>query len=304
MGIAGKDCTKSGKLNEAVNELFARQLENWEQAARNYEALNRVKTKTFTVSGHTSLVQFNPARIVSSAAKVDKNTILNRACFLCKENRPQKQEGLPFSDKYTILINPFPIFPRHLTIPTNVHTPQRIKGRIADMLDLARELDEYVIFYNGPRCGASAPDHMHFQAGNKGFLPIETEWNKNKKMIRQTADSTLWSLDEGLRSAWMIESGNITSTSGLFDSIYQALEEKQPDEEPMMNLLVWYEEEKWYLCIFSRKKHRPDCFFAEGDKQFTISPATVDLGGVFITPLEKDFERITPEIITEILHEI
>jgi ATP adenylyltransferase/5',5'''-P-1,P-4-tetraphosphate phosphorylase II len=271
-------------LNATVSQLFEEQLTNWELAKENYRALEKVETKTVMADGYEYKVQFNPARIISSAAKVDEQSIKERKCFLCSENRPPEQNGISFNDNYTILINPYPIFPRHLTVPAIEHTPQRIASRFGDMLDLAQQLDDYVIFYNGPKCGASAPDHFHFQAGNKGFLPVEK--NKNR------------------HNAIVIESNNKKDLLDRFRQIYEEMKQKTEDDEPMMNILVWYEACKWVVCIFPRKKHRPSCYTAEGEDNLLISPASVDLGGVLITPLEKDFRKITAKDINQILDEI
>ena len=271
-------------MNDKVNQLFAEQLSNWELARNNYNLLEQVKTKTLVVDGLEYRVQFNPTRIISSAAKVDAQSIKERKCFLCTGNLPAEQNGIPFKGLYTILVNPYPIFPSHLTIPLMEHVPQRIASHFGDMLDLAHQLDNYIVFYNGPKCGASAPDHFHFQAGNKGFLPIE----KNYKMY----------------NAIIIESNNKEEVLNRFKQIYSTLPLVPEDDEPMMNILVWYETDKWIVCIFPRKKHRPSCYSAEGEANLLISPASVDLGGVFITPLEKDFEKITTEDIAGILNEI
>lgn len=291
-------------MKETIKHLFDSQLRDWGMAAKNYAALAEVREKTFTISGQTVRVQFNPARIASSAAKVDTKSIQARACFLCAANRPAEQTGVSFLAKYTMLINPFPIFPRHLTIPAVLHTPQRIKGRMMDMLELAKVLDEYVIFYNGPRCGASAPDHIHFQAGNKGFLPFEKEWRQSCSLLSEVKQSLIWEINDNLRSGWVIEGNNKLNVCSLFNTVYELLAEFPTDDEPMMNLLAWFENEKWIVVVLPRKKHRPDCFFAEGENQLTISPASVDLGGVFITPLEKDFDKITSDDIIGILHEV
>ncbi|NDV81020.1 DUF4922 domain-containing protein [Bacteroides sp. 51] len=263
--------------------------EAWELAVNNYKALAQVKTKTFEVGGCTYKVQFNPARITSSAAKVDPKSIQERKCFLCLDNLPPVQKGILFKEHYSILVNPFPIFPRHLTIPDVKHVDQRILPRIGDMLDLAEALDDYIIFYNGPKCGASAPDHAHFQAGSKGFLPIEEEWENGKG---------------SLYGALTIESENKEEAIALFNAIYDSMELKPGDDEPMMNVLAWYKDTKWIACVFPRKQHRPACYSAEGDKNMLISPASVDMGGVFITPLEKDFDKITAEDIATILSEV
>jgi len=270
-------------MKDKVKQLFQEQLCEWDLAKKNYEALKQVKVKTLYVDGHRYLVQLNPARLTSSAAKIDPDSIRERKCFLCSNHRPAEQKGILFGERYTVLVNPYPIFPRHLTIPTVEHTPQLIASRFGDMLDLAQQLDNYTIFYNGPKCGASAPDHFHFQAGSKDFLPVESDRNWNT--IR-------------------IESANKQEMLQRFRQIYNALPLKPDDAEPMMNILTWYEDDMWTTCIFPRKKHRPDCYSAEGDDNMLISLAAVDMGGVFITPLEKDFEKITAEDIGEILSEV
>ncbi|GHT39779.1 DUF4922 domain-containing protein [Bacteroidia bacterium] len=270
-------------MNE-FQQLFDRQLATWELARSNYAALAQVKMKTFDVDGHTCKVQFNPARIVSSAAKVDAQSIRERACFLCAANRPAEQRGISFKGRYEILVNPYPIFPRHLTVPAVEHTPQRCADRIEDMLDLAKLLDEYVIFYNGPKCGASAPDHFHFQAGSKGFLPVESD---------RTFPNTI-----------RIESEFAQEVVAQFRQIYRSLPVPAGEAEPMLNILAWFERGKWTVCVFPRKKHRPACYFAEGEANLLISPASVDMGGVFITPLEKDFQKITAADIAAIWKEI
>ncbi len=291
-------------MKERIEHLFDSQLRDWEMAAKNYAALQEVREKTFVISGNTIRVQFNPARIVSSAAKVDAKSIQARACFLCAENRPVEQTGIPFPAGYTILINPFPIFPRHLTIPAVSHTPQRIAGRMQDMLAMAEALTDYVIFYNGPRCGASAPDHIHFQAGNKGFLPFETAWRQHCLLLSDVKQGAIREISDNLRSGWIIEGNDKLHVCGLFEKVYNLLAKSPADDEPMMNLLAWFDDEKWTVVVFPRKKHRPACFSAQGEGQLTISPASVDLGGVFITPLEKDFDRFTADDIYGILHEV
>ncbi|MDR0866076.1 MAG: DUF4922 domain-containing protein, partial [Candidatus Symbiothrix sp.] len=170
-----------------VKDLLCDQLEEWSLVKSNYEALKNVKSKEFQFDGFIIKVQFNPARIVSSAAKIDAKSIQERKCFLCPANLPKEQTGIPFGNDYQLLVNPFPIFPEHFTIPTYKHTDQLIIHRYGDMLDLAKSMDKYTVFYNGPKCGASAPDHAHFQAGIKGFLPLENEiGNIPKEVIYKT----------------------------------------------------------------------------------------------------------------------
>ncbi|RGM50276.1 MULTISPECIES: DUF4922 domain-containing protein [Bacteroides] len=301
-------------MNQTIDTLLTNQLTAWELARNNYAALSDIRVKELNVHGILYKVQFNPARIVSSGAKVDTKSIQERKCFLCPANLPPMQKGIPFEGHYNILVNPFPIFPRHLTIPEITHLDQRIAPRFSDMLELAKQLTDYTIFYNGPRCGASAPDHAHFQAGNKGFMPIEQDWRK--QVARKVVDygkATLWYLNDFPRTTLVIESLDKEDTMKLFNLIYRSLDLKA-EEEPMMNILAMYEvfrqstipgqEGKWIVFVFPRAKHRPSCYTAKGEANLLSSPASVDLGGVFITPIEKDFLKITAEDIAQILSEV
>lgn len=294
-----------GILSQDIKALFTDQLENWPQAKANYEALKNVKSKDFDFGKYSIRVQFNPARIQSSAAKVDAKSIQERKCFLCPANLPSEQKGIPFGSAYQVLVNPFPIFPEHFTIPTYQHTDQLILDRFGDMLDLAREIDDNTIFYNGPKCGASAPDHAHFQAGVKGFLPIEKDINRiSKEIIYSKEGITVYAITEYLRNFFLLQASDKDLAFSFFKQLYTMLDIKDDDKEPMMNIVAWYEQNEWYIAVFPRAKHRPDCFYAEGDDNLLISPASVDLGGVFITPLEKDFLKITEKDIETILKEI
>ena len=292
--------------SQATERLLEEQIASWKTAYDNYAALSGVLVREIEVGRTTFKAQFNPARIVSSGAKVDARSISERRCFLCAENRPAEQHEVDFGERYTILVNPFPIFPRHLTIPDKAHTEQLIGGRFGDMLDLAKALPDYTIFYNGPRCGASAPDHAHFQAGNKGFMPIESDWRKMRcQKIVESGGTVLLRVDDGTpRTMLVVESAEREGAVRMFETIYSALTVKEGEQEPMMNVLAMYEDGKWVVFIFPRAKHRPDCYFAEGDDKMLISPASVDLGGVFIFPLERDFSRITAEEIMQILSEV
>lgn len=290
--------------SKQIERLLDDQLAVWESARNNYRALESVRVKELTLDGCTVKVQFNPARIVSSAAKVDTKSLKERKCFLCAENRPEVQEGLLDGD-YTWLINPFPIFPRHFTIPVNDHTPQRIDCRFGDMLRLAREADDFVLFYNGPKCGASAPDHAHFQAGNKGFLPLgEAVKNCRRIPVLTLGSARLSQMEDYVCPFFLIEADKADEAEALFGKLYEALEIKPDETEPMMNLLAWYESGSWTVAIFPRAQHRPSCYFAEGEENILLSPASVDMGGVFITPLEKDFEKIEARHLAKILAEV
>lgn len=292
-------------MNQTIHHLLTNQLASWEMARNNYAALSGVRVKELNVNGIPYKVQFNPARIISSGAKVDTKSIKARKCFLCSANLPPEQKGVPFEGHYNILVNPFPIFPRHLTIPETEHVEQRIASRFTDMLDLAQALSEYTIFYNGPKCGASAPDHAHFQAGNKGFMPIEKDWRGQVggKVVNYGKAALLY-LNDSPRNTLVIEAKEKEDAEKIFSLVYRSLPVKPGEEEPMMNVLALYETDRWIVFIFPREKHRPACYTAEGESNLLSSPASVDLGGVFITPVEKDFLKITAEDIAQILSEV
>lgn len=292
-------------MNHTIDHLLTEQLASWETARRNYAALSGVRVKELNVRGIPYKVQFNPARIVSSAAKVDAASIRERTCFLCPAHLPPEQKGIPFGGHYQILVNPFPIFPRHLTVAETEHTEQRIASRFADMLDLAEALTEYTLFYNGPRCGASAPDHAHFQAGSRGFMPIEQEWRKRAAdKVARCGQAVLWHMDDAPRTTLVIDSASKADAVRLFDTLYRSLPLKPGEEEPMMNVLALYESGRWTVFVFPRRQHRPACYTAEGDARLLSSPASVDLGGVFILPVERDFQRITADDVARILSEV
>jgi hypothetical protein len=291
-------------LAEAVEALLERQLREWDTARNNYAALRDVRVKWVDVDGERYKVQFNPARIVSSGAKVDAATLKVRRCFLCAANRPVEQEALPFGDHYDILVNPFPIFPRHLTIVERRHEPQSIGGRFGDMVRLAQELPDYTIFYNGPRCGASAPDHAHFQAGCRGFMPIEESWRTMEAWEIATDGTARLLRLKDARSPLLIESADYDATLRLFDKVFRSLAVPDGDYEPMLNLLCNYTDGVWLTFIFLRTKHRPDCYYAEGEANLLCSPASVDMGGAFIIPQEKDFEKIDATWIAQMLREV
>jgi ATP adenylyltransferase/5',5'''-P-1,P-4-tetraphosphate phosphorylase II len=291
-------------LSELINTFIEQQLADWQTAADNFAALKNVKVKSFDVDGLHIKVQFNPARIVSSAAKVDAKSLRERKCFLCENNRPPQQHKIVWG-RYSVLINPFPIFPRHLTIPDNEHTDQLISSRIADMVQLAQELPDYTVFYNGPKCGASAPDHMHFQAGNTDFLTLpQAVLDKHLQLISSDDDATL-SLAEGLPlNVFVIKSKSPKGVQRLFDRLYAALPIPDGEKEPMMNLLCFDTPASTYLLVVPRKRHRPSFYGTEGNGAMLLSPASVDMGGVFITPLEKDFDNLDADVVRRVYDEL
>ena len=283
---------------------FETQLAAWPMAAANFEALGGVKVKDLDVNGMPFKVQFNPARMASSGAKVDAASLKARPCFLCEKNRPEVQIGIEWNDRYTILVNPFPIFHRHLTIPDTSHTDQLIAGRIADMMGLAAELNGYTVFYNGPRCGASAPDHMHFQAGNSDFLTIAPAIeNAELKTIAADGDATLSLVDTLPVKVFVIDAADHSAGERLFGRLLEAMPVPEGEREPMLNLLCYSTPAGERLVVIPRKRHRPACYGTDNGCML-ISPASVDVGGVFITPRPEDFERMDQAAIASILDEV
>jgi len=301
------------KLNPNIKNLINTQIENWELARTNFAGLKTVQTKSFSFDDFEVKVQFNPARIVSSGAKVDAKTIAERKCFLCAENRPDEQKGIDFGD-YEILVNPFPIFPEHFTIPRKEHVDQQIMPYFADMLELAKAMDDYLLFYNGPKCGASAPDHMHFQAGTKDFLPLVNDYKRLKAthtdLLVTTERMQLLQMKNYMRTVYCIETMDIESAKDAFEKLYFHFTSPLthlPGErgtEPLMNIVCLFENNKWYIFVLPRKAFRPWQYTAEDNKQLLVSPATVEMCGIFITPIEAHFERITKEDVVSILEQV
>ena len=294
------------KLNIQIKSLFTEQLSNWKLAQTNFAGLQTVQTKSFNFGDFDVKVQFNPARIVSSGAKVDAKTIAERKCFLCAENRPAEQKGIDYGD-YEILVNPFPIFPEHFTIPRKEHVDQQILPYFTDMLELAKVMDDYLLFYNGPKCGASAPDHMHFQAGTKDFLPLVNDYKRLKQthtdLLVTTEKMQLLQMKNYMRTVYCIESMDVESAKDAFEKLYFHFQGEE-SVEPLMNIVCLFENNKWYVFVLPRKAFRPWQYTAEGDKQLLVSPATVEMCGIFITPIEAHFEQITKKDIESIFEQV
>lgn len=293
--------------SDSINELFTSQLSDWPLAKLNYSQLEKVQTRRLDFGAFEVLVQFNPERIRSSAAKVDDKSIGERPCFLCGNNRPPEQSGLAFENSLTILVNPFPIFKRHLTVPSEFHTDQRIKDNFDTMLSLAEAMPSYTVFYNGPQCGASAPDHFHFQAGNSEFMPIESDFqNRNFVTLRSSGPGLeIWEWKGYLRGIITLRGSDRLKLVRIFTLIFDMLSETQPERpEPMLNILAEHSYGKWIIHLIPRKQHRPAQFFSNSSDQMLISPAAVDLGGVIITPREEDFNRVNKSEIEDIFRQV
>lgn len=296
-------------MSERFKNFLTEQNHTWKLSADNYRGLNHVEERTFNFDGFRIKVQFNPERMRSSVAKVDTQSIAARKCFLCGENRPTEQMSLDLGNDFILLVNPFPIFKTHFTIPSLHHVPQRFISSLEAMLTIAKQMEGYLLFYNGPECGASAPDHLHFQAGETGFLPVESEFNTLKvipgSLLHQSEQLKIWAFDSYLRKMISFETGALDQAIKAIALVYQQFSQMQPQKvEPMINLLCYFSKGKWVVHLFPRKLHRPSQFFAEGDKQLLISPASVDFGGVFITPRREDFDKIRMEDIADMFSQV
>lgn len=293
---------------EKIKSLYEEQLKVWELFSNNKNRLLSAKIKTFHFDGFNINIQFNPERIISSSAKTDSKTIEKRPCFLCSKNRPKEQNMILWNNKYEMLVNPFPIFKEHFTIASLLHEKQQIKTVFNDFLSLSKDLYKYVIFYNGANCGASAPDHLHFQVGNRDFLPIEKDWknyySKYGDVVINSKNITITAIDDKLRRYLVLESNDKEVIKNYFEKIHSFYNHKNGEQEPMLNLLSYFVNEKYRVFIFIREKHRPYQFFEDGDKKILLSPASVDMGGVMITPREKDFISLTKHDIESIYNQV
>lgn len=315
--------------NDDARALFERQLAVWPDAAGRYRELQNVVVSDLNNDGMRLSVQYNPARILSTGASIDAASLKKRQCFLCEDNLPEQQTWLPLLGKYHLLVNPYPILPKHFTIPCVSHVPQSIAGNYADMMCIVDGLDKYMVFYNGPQCGASAPDHLHFQVGERGVVPLERDWDEvywhkrsrlypisaeeyvEAALLEDVADYTgMYSLRGYMCPAFVIVTRTASANVFLFRKLYDAMNTPDCDGEPMMNILSWVfrPEEKAQRRIISviipRAKHRPSCYYADDETKMLVSPGALDMGGLIITPREQDFKNMTVSAAAEIISEV
>jgi len=275
-----------------VEDLFKRQLRAWPQLSKGVEGLARATTRPVKIDWFDIFVRHIPHRMASTTAVVDRESIAKRPCFLCASNLPLEEEGLPFDENFTIYCNPFPIVDHHLTIAHREHGSQRIANQFGNMLDLAAALTGYFVVYNGPECGASAPDHMHFQAGSRVLFPIEHD----------TAGLAGITIPNYARNVFLLRGRD---RSALIDRMDRAIDllanttGKRP--EPLVNIAAFHERGEWVSYLFPRGKHRPEVFRTG---ELMVSPASIDLCGIFVVPRAEDFERITGEAIAAIFREV
>ena len=294
--------------DSSLGRFFNRQLEVWEEVSQRYRELQAVETKELHTDTMTLVTQYNPARMVSTGASISRKAIESRPCFLCECNRPKMQAQKNIDSHFELLVNPFPILPVHYTIPSLRHEPQQILGNYDEMHRLLDKYPELMVFYNGPKCGASAPDHAHFQAGTSGVLPLQKAWQRLSRnlvtVVERDNGEGIWQMADYPCQAFVIKSLTVESDAELFGLLYQALPQLPCDTEPMMNIVAWRNESETVTVVLPRKKHRPDCYNAEGDNKLLVSPGALDMSGLIITPRREDFDKMTTEKAVAILQEV
>ena len=290
--------------DHSLVRFFNRQLEKWDDARKRYKDLQNIETKALG----EYVVQWNPERMTSTSASIDKKAIDQRPCFLCEKNRPEIQITKAVDKQFELLVNPFPILPAHFTIPLKSHLPQAIREYEGKIYQLLTQYSDLTILYNGPQSGASAPDHMHFQAIMGDSLPIQSQW---QRLGRSLEGIHLVNEEEGIylvkdfpHAAICIKSKSAEESKKLFKTVYQSLPHQENGGEPMLNIVAWKSEDKFVTIVFPRRKHRPDCYFATGEEQFLVSPGAIDMGGLVIMPRKEDFERITQQKLEHIIKEV
>lgn len=290
--------------DSSISRFFNRQLEVWTDARHRFRDLKHVETRQFS---DQLKLQWNPARIVSTGAKIDKKTLGERPCFLCDKNRPKEQMSKQIDEKFHLLVNPFPILPVHFTIPARKHQPQLIYKNYGEMHRFISLHSDLMVFYNGPKCGASAPDHLHFQAGTNGILPLQTNWQRLSRnltdIISLNDEEKISVVLDFIVPAFVIISKSAESDEALFRRLYKAMPQRGDETEPMMNIISWRKGEEFISVVIPREKHRPEAYFAEGDAQFVVSPGALDMSGLIITPREEDFRKLTEEKALSLLQE-
>lgn len=304
---------------DSIHKFVGDQLSRWPLACGNFRELKNVRLKDMDAGGLTVKLQFNPARMISSAAKLSKADIAKRKCFLCRENRPPEQIMLKFEGrkgkKYHILVNPYPIFPDHLVVAASGHVDQSILHRYVDMLDLARKYDDYTFFYNGPHSGASAPDHHHFQAAPDGLMPLVNDVDRCLEQdgaeresalehVLSVHDARLYHYRKFTTGVFVIASQTVKSAAKLFYRLLDCADVYEGETEPRFNLFSYWTGTEFRSVVVFRSRHRSHHYFSEGPDHLTMSPGCADMGGVFIVPVEAEFEKLTPELLNEMIAEV
>lgn len=295
-------------LGEICRDLLSEQKKAWPDLTRGYESFNSRRERELSCRGFSVRVQHNPGRIKSSTADVSQKNANKQGCFLCLDRLPEAQKGMLYRDEFLILCNPAPILTTHLTISHLDHCRQAITGQIETFLRLMADFGPgWVVLYNGPRCGASAPDHLHFQAAPSGQMPVEQDILEKKKLVlKKESEGVLFYRVEGLGREVVIIQGedSLAVGAGFNDFLKIWMKTLTLDDEPMMNIVGIYEDRKWRLVIFPRRKHRPNAFFKKGNDRVVISPGVIDMAGILVTPMERDFERLDAAAVEGIYKEV
>jgi hypothetical protein len=293
------------KLSRLCINLLEEQKKTWPTLAAAYAGLSGIQTRLLSCSGYEVRVQFNPARAASSGAAVDQQSIKNRPCFLCTHNLPRGQKGILYQKDYLMLCNPAPVFAEHFTVVHLQHQPQAIAVAVDRLLELACDMSpDFVVFYNGPACGASAPDHLHFQAIPAGVLPLEGSFPGRFRIIKDSPVRIYRA--EGINRSVLVITGKDKSLLlSQFSRLIQAAQNiVAVNNEPMINVLCSYEDCVWRIMIFFRARHRPAAFYREGEERIFVSPGAIDMAGVVITVQESDFSRLDCGSIGHIYEEV
>ena len=297
-----------------IGKFIQDQLSVWPLAAANFRALKSMKVRTVNVGGLQTKLQFNPCRIISSTAKIDKETLSKRPCFLCVEHRPPEQFHLKFEGRkgrrYNIQVNPYPIFPGHLVIARESHIPQAIWHHLPDMLDFAATYHDYTVYYNGPMAGASAPDHLHFQAVPRGVLPLEKAvdayLDSHVQPLSCVKDATLYHFRRFTRGVYCIKATTTKSLAKIFYQFLDCCPVLDEGLEPRFNLYAWYKAgtHEYRAMVVLRTELRSHHFYSTGPDHLTIGPGAAEMAGVFVAPCEEDFVKATVPQLTEMLQEV
>lgn len=312
--------------NSEIQKFVSGQLSCWPLACANFRALKNVKTKTLNIRGLEVVVQHNPARMISSAAKLDKASVAKRPCFFC--NRFPEQTFIRFEGrkgkKYDILLNPYPIFPDHLVIAMTRHCDQSIWKRYIDILDLSKKYQDYTFFYNGPHSGASAPDHHHFQAAPASLMPLEKDVRRMLSLmgkpsgksrtvsepvpelsyIASVQDASLYHYNKFVNGVFVLRAATSKSAAKLFYRLLDCADIPEGENEPLINLISWYADGEFCSIVVFRTAHRSHHYFSTGEDHLTMSPGCADMGGYFIAPVPEDFEKLDAPLLTQVLDEV
>jgi diadenosine tetraphosphate (Ap4A) HIT family hydrolase len=295
-------------LPDLCLNLLEDQKKEWLDLREGYKLLKAVKERDLSCKGFSIRLQYNPRRIKSSLANVNKEDSRERRCFLCLDHLPENQKGILYRNDFLILCNPMPVFSSHFIVSHLDHRTQAIEEHFDSFLQLITDFGpKWTILYNGPKCGASAPDHLHFHVVPSGQMPIEKEIRQKKRLslIVQIDGVLFYRVKDIGREVILLVGNDPMVMGGAFKRLMNNLKKVlMTEEEPMINIAGFFNTEKWSLVIFPRKKHRPDAFFREGDRRIVVSPGAIDMGGIVITPVKKDFERLDALIVEDINKEV